>query len=51
VLAPRGLPQVEDDAIRQALDDAHFLAHLRRAIRVVFAQYAALSKVKIKLSR
>jgi hypothetical protein len=51
VFMPRGLPEAEEDAIRQALDDARFLADLRRALRIVFQKYVALGNVKIKLSR
>jgi hypothetical protein len=36
MLAPNDLPEAENDAIREALDDARFLAHLRRTRRRVF---------------
>ena len=51
VRAPRGLPDPEYDAIRQALDDARFQTHLRRAVRRVFRKYPALGNVRVGLSR
>jgi hypothetical protein len=35
VYVPRGLPEAEYEAVRQTLDDARFLARLRRAVRHV----------------
>jgi hypothetical protein len=51
VLVPRRLPQVEDDAIRQDLDDPRFVRQVRRAVRDVLRLYPALAKAKVKLSR
>jgi hypothetical protein len=51
VHAPRGLPDQEHDAMRQALDDPRFHAQLRRAVRRVARRHPALSKAKVRLSR
>lgn len=51
VYVPAGLPDVESDAVKSALDDASFQAELRRAVRVVFRRYTALAKATVKLSR
>ena len=49
--APPGLPAAEYDAMRQALDDKHFQADLRRITRDICRQYPALAKARIKLTR
>ncbi len=51
VYAPRGLPDGEYDAMRQALDDPPLHARLRRAARHVLRRHPALKKVKARLSR
>jgi hypothetical protein len=50
VLAPRGLPQAEYDAMRQTLDDPRFHAQLRRAVRRVARRHRTLGKAKVLLS-
>ena len=51
VYVPAGLPDVETDAIKQALDDAAFRLQLRRAVSAIFRRHAALAKAKVRLSR
>jgi hypothetical protein len=51
VYAPRGLPPQEDDAMRQTLTDAGFLAALRRAVRRVFRRHPPPDQVRVKLTR
>jgi hypothetical protein len=51
VLIPGDLPEPEAEAIRQALNAKHFLAHLRRAIRDVLRRYSALGKARVMVSR
>jgi hypothetical protein len=51
LFVPRGLSTAEYDAIRQTLDDPHFHAELRRAIRQVIRRHPALSKIKVRLSQ
>jgi hypothetical protein len=51
VLAPRGLPAAEYNAMRQALDDPRFHAQLRRAMRGVVRRCPSVSKVKVRVSR
>jgi hypothetical protein len=42
IYVPRSIPPPGSDAIRQALDDLGFRAHLRHAVRAVIRQCAAL---------
>jgi hypothetical protein len=51
VYAPRGLPAVEYDAMRQVLTDAGFLAALRLAVRRVFRRHPPLDQVRVRLTR
>jgi hypothetical protein len=51
VVAPRGLPPAEYDAMRQAVTSAQFIIRLRHAVRRVFRREAALSRAKVRLSR
>jgi hypothetical protein len=51
VFAPRGLPALEYDTMRQTLDDPHFHAERDRAVRGVVRRHPALSKTKVRLSR
>jgi hypothetical protein len=51
VLAPRGLPESEYDAIHRALADPSFESRLRRAIRRAFRGEAPLGKAKVRVSR
>jgi hypothetical protein len=51
ILVPRCLPDAESDAVRQTLTEAAFEARLLRVIRHVFRKVAALSQVKVRLSR
>ena len=51
VYVPAGLPDVESDAIKQALDDDEFRRQLQRAVRAAFRRNAALAKAEVKLSR
>jgi hypothetical protein len=51
VRAPTGLPGPQFAAIRQTLTDPRFRARLRRAVRHVFRQYAALGNVRVLIGR
>jgi hypothetical protein len=51
VLAPRGLPESEYDAICRALADPAFEARLRRVVRRVFRRETPLVKVKVRVGR
>jgi 2C-methyl-D-erythritol 2,4-cyclodiphosphate synthase len=51
VLVPRGLSNMEADAVRQTLTDALFEARLLGVIRRVFRAEATLHKAKVRLSR
>jgi hypothetical protein len=51
VSAPHGLADSEYVALCRTLDDGHFQAALRRAVRIVCLQYADLAKARIRLSR
>jgi hypothetical protein len=51
VMAPRGLPESEYDAIHMALADPAFEARLRRAVRRAFRGKASLGKAKVRVSR
>jgi hypothetical protein len=51
VIAPRGLPAPEYDAMRQAVNSAPFVTRLRHAVRRVFRREASLNKAKVRLSR
>jgi hypothetical protein len=49
VYVPRGLPKAEYEAVRQTLDDARFLARLRRAVRHVVRHYSSLRQAWLRL--
>ncbi len=51
VRAPRGLPESQYDAMRQALDDARFQTGLRCVVRDFFRQYTALAWARVSLTR
>jgi hypothetical protein len=51
VLAPRGLPESEYDAICRALADPAFESRLRRAVRRAFRREGGLAKTKVRVSR
>lgn len=51
VYVPRDLPAAEDDAVRQTLDDPHFHAQLRRAVRGIVRRHAPLRKAKVTVTR
>ncbi len=51
VRAPRGLSDSDYDMMRQALDDAHFQAGLRRVVRAFFRQYPALLRARVNITR
>ena len=51
VLAPRGLPEEEYEAMRQGLDDPRLHVELRRAVRDVVRQRPPLGKVKVTVTR
>jgi len=51
VRAPIGLLEADYQAIRRTLDDRHFQAALRRAIRGVFGKYTSLARARTRLSR
>jgi hypothetical protein len=51
ITAPRGLPQADYDAIRQALDDKQFQADLHRRVTAVFRKHLPLSKARLKITR
>ncbi len=46
VYAPRGLPEVEYDAMHRTLIDPHFRLELRRAVRRVVRRHPSLRRVK-----
>jgi hypothetical protein len=49
VRAPRGLPEPDYDAMRQALDAPDFQASLCRAVRRVFCRGPALAQAHVSL--
>jgi hypothetical protein len=49
VRAPRGLPEPDDDTVRQALDQPRFQARLRRAVRREFRREPALAQARVSL--
>jgi hypothetical protein len=51
VIAPRGLPATECDAIRQTITSTRFIARLRRALRQVVGREPALKRAIFRLSR
>jgi hypothetical protein len=51
VCLPRGLPEAENEAVRQTLDDVRFHQESLRAVRDCFRQYPSLSNVTVRLSR
>jgi hypothetical protein len=51
VLAPRGLPEADYQAICRILATARFRAELRRALRAVWRAYPSLGPTRVRISR
>jgi hypothetical protein len=51
VLAPRGLPEADYQAICRTLATARFHAELRRALRAVWRAHPSLGPTRVRISR
>lgn len=51
VVAPRGLPSTEYDAIVRTVNSTPFMTRLRQAVRRAFRREPSLNKAKVRLSR
>jgi hypothetical protein len=51
VLAPRGLPEADDQAIYRTLAAARFRAELQRALQGVWRGHPSLGPTRVRLSR
>ena len=51
IFAPRGLPESEDDAMREVLNERRFRRRRSHAARQLVRRYPQLTRVKVRLSR